>query len=153
MTKEDVMNWAYHIIDQEEQPDIIIIDLVLSGSKSIQETYHYLGQGDADTIHGRPLLGLLHHQYKSSNFDLAKTIQTLYSLTITTNLNGIETNTIYYIEYINDDYLEGYVTPEELSQKIRQFLETYQHYTIYNNDQWPELDKKIDEIQAAAQHP
>jgi hypothetical protein len=148
LTKEEVIDWADKIITKDEQPDIFFIDLALSSPKSTNDVIHYISEYlnfDNPAIQGRPLLGLLYHQYANGQINLEQSVSKLFRLKFEAVFNEREGGYIYSLENDYDVAKHGiYGSLQAVQQDLEKFLSFYQHYSIDNYEHWGELDRVVD---------
>ena len=146
LSKEEIIDWAYKIITEDEHPDIFFIDLALSSSKSNNDIIHYLSEYlnfENPTVSGRPLLGLLYKQYQIGQRNLEQTVRILYRLKSETVFNDVEQGFIYSVDDSYDLARNNiYGTISDVQSEIEKFLGFYREYSFDNLEQWRDLDKK-----------
>lgn len=73
--KQTIIKWADNIIQADDEPDIRLIELSLSGSQSIPDFQSQLtkiiGQADV-TVSGRVLIGLIYVKYIKGELNFEK---------------------------------------------------------------------------------
>lgn len=148
LTKEEVIDWADKIITKDEQPDIFFIDLAMSSSKSTNDVIHYISDYlnfDNPAVQGRPLVGLLYHQYANGQINLEQTVSKLFRLKFEAVFNEREEGYIYSLENDYDCAKHGiYGSLQAVQQELEKFLAFYKDYSINNYEQWVDLDKAVD---------
>ena len=77
LDKNEVIKWADHIITNDNEPDIFIIELSLCGHKNINDIVsllnEYIGQ-EKPQVSGRVILGFLYRQFLAGHITLRKVV-------------------------------------------------------------------------------
>jgi len=146
--KQEIINWCDSIIIKDEEPDPFIIDISLSGTKSINDIVSIIDEkfkGNSSKISARAVLGLYYKLYRQGKITLDKVVHSIYWLHWESKLTELEKQFMYII----DDRYElalskAWDTVDNIEKEIIAFLELYKDFTIENYDNWESKESEID---------
>jgi hypothetical protein len=145
ISKKEVTAWADSIIAAEDEPDYFFIELSLAkDSNALSEILNKVVTVSENELVLRVLMAVVYHKLIDDNdvmsvIDAAELVGRATERKIPTQF---ESNNIYAFE----DY-EFYYLPDDtqLQVDIISFLSIYENFSLYNCDQWSEINKQVEE--------
>lgn len=126
---EDVILWADFVIENDENPNLVIIDVSLSGKKGINEVVSQLGNINGKIDINTPvktILGLLYKDLVNENISVYEIARKLYVLS-----NNIPSDSLGDAKRFTLNTLEDYLALYGLKNVTIQIIELLKEYEIY----------------------
>jgi len=144
ISKHDVVAWADGIIKSETEPDYFFIEMSVShDTNGIAELLDKYISRPESVISFRVLMRLIYQKLFDGAFSVEKAVVLLEQMNYRQILTWIESSNIYSFE----DY-EILYPPNLLALKedVLKFLSSYKDFNLTNYDQWPEINRQVEEV-------
>lgn len=149
LDKQEVVKWADKIIEQDDEPDINVIELSLCGHQSVNDIVSLLNEivgYPRPPISGRVILGLLYNNYKNGKVTLEKVAGSMNWIIWQSELTDDEKSFMHGIDDMYDLAVSGtFGTVEDFEMDTLRFIEIYKDFRIDNFEEWKAIDSIIDE--------
>ncbi|QQS37376.1 MAG: hypothetical protein IPM56_05315 [Ignavibacteriales bacterium] len=146
--KNEIIKWADKIIEHDELPDNIILDISLSGHQKISDIvamiYNYIGEVNS-ILPIRVIMGILYLELKIGRIPIDKVIEILNWITYNTVLSENEK----YLLYGLDDYHElaindKYGDIDEIEKEVSDILDLYKNFRLDNFEEWTKINEVVE---------
>ncbi|MBB6129723.1 hypothetical protein [Mucilaginibacter lappiensis] len=147
VSKNQVVQWADSVISRDDDPDYFFIELSLA--KNANELLSIINNRivlSLDENSCRVLLGLLSHMFSNELTDIQKAVSIIDKINMEACLSSMEQESLWNVYYEFDRRFELIDnTDAELREIITKALIHYHDFTIYNVEDWPDINLSIDE--------
>ncbi len=149
ISKKEAIDWADNIIKNDDEPEYFIIELSLSGHKSINEVLSLISDycgPEKSNIAGRVILGILYAQYITEQISLKKLAIQISRQVWKPMFTDIEKSFMYGLDDCYDLAINGtYGTIEDFRKNTVRFIEIFKDLNINNFSEWEKISEQIDQ--------
>lgn len=146
LDKTEIVQWADAILAEDDEPDYLVIELSLCGSKSNNDIAFVINNftGPVNRISARAALGFLYHSLSCEKISLKKAVECIDNIVCHFEMTEQE-NSFMYAFHNNYCLAEDttHTTLESVAQDTLSFLAVYKDFLPGNSNDWKRIDLTI----------
>lgn len=144
VTREAIVKWADHLIEEKDEPDYFFIEVSLCGNTdnlfTILDKHIILPKS---IVGARVILGLAWYNLNKDPLEIEKVLNAIDRYQCHERLTPYESASIYGL-----DYYDRHFSPVDVTLLIEdtlEFLSIYKDFNLSNHDQWLNINKRVEE--------